>query len=414
MLDQESLARLKTPCYLYDLELFEGNLDAFARAFFAAWQPGKAQTCYSVKTAPVAGLLKTALAHGWGAEAVSDEEYDLARSCGFSSDKIVFNGPVKSRQKLLEALREGALVNLDSWREVEWACDYARECQDGAPLRVGLRVKPEASGSQSSGTVPSDRCLNGASRSRFGFDSANGDLRHAVDKLRAAGIEPFALHIHVIDRAQDYQVHCQAARLICSVISELQLSGLGVIDMGGGYIGGGAHRDRYGTYANDIASILAQAVDPARCALVTEPGGSILGCVGSLVGRVIDTREAGGAVFVTTELSTLHMNPTRGTGNPRPYEVFYTQGTSFSASAQLTQASNTPSRVPFQIVGGFTCMEQDRLYELHEEPRLRVGDIICVHDVGAYTQALAPRFFIRDAPPSYGFRADGLVVPLEL
>jgi len=419
MLAQETLEQLQTPCYLYDLDLFEGNLDAFAQAFSEAWRPGEAHTCYSVKTAPVAGLLKIARAHGWGAEAVSDEEYDLARRCGFAPEEIVFNGPVKSREKLFEALRDGALVNLDSWREVEWACDYAQARQNGAPARVGLRVKPGAPTNQSS-TTPSEQQFIGETRSRFGFDASNGDLQRAVSKLRAAGIEPYALHIHVIDRARDYHAHRQAARLLCSIINDLQLNDLGAIDMGGGYIGGGAHRDRYERYAKDIANILAEAVNPASCALVTEPGGSILGCTGNLVGRVVDTREADGTVFVTTELSTLHLNPTRGNANPRPYEVLYTKDAHSPALGQLKQDSrqactaDARPKAPHQIVGGFTCMEQDRLYELFDEPRLREGDVICIHDVGAYAQALAPRFFIRDAPPSYGLHADGSVTPLEL
>lgn len=43
-----------------------------------------------------------------------------------------------------------------------------------------------------------------------------------------------------------------------------------------------------------------------------------------------------------------------------------------------------------QVISGFTCMENDRLFELTDGPELQTGDRIVYEKVGAYTLCLAP------------------------
>ncbi len=53
-----------------------------------------------------------------------------------------------------------------------------------------------------------------------------------------------------------------------------------------------------------------------------------------------------------------------------------------------------------QIVGGCTCLEDDRLMVLKDKPLLQVGDMIRFMRVGAYTMTLTP-LFIRYWPIVY-------------
>ena len=48
--------------------------------------------------------------------------------------------------------------------------------------------------------------------------------------------------------------------------------------------------------------------------------------------------------------------------------------------------------VKTQIISGFTCMEDDRLFQLTDAPALRCGDRIIYEKVGAYTMCLSPLF----------------------
>lgn len=45
-----------------------------------------------------------------------------------------------------------------------------------------------------------------------------------------------------------------------------------------------------------------------------------------------------------------------------------------------------------QVICGYTCMENDRLFVLENAPRLQPGDIIRYQKVGGYTMCLTPLF----------------------
>ena len=53
-----------------------------------------------------------------------------------------------------------------------------------------------------------------------------------------------------------------------------------------------------------------------------------------------------------------------------------------------------------QVVCGFTCMENDRLFEISDKEELQVGDRIAYQKVGGYTMCLTP-LFIRYFPNVY-------------
>ena len=55
-----------------------------------------------------------------------------------------------------------------------------------------------------------------------------------------------------------------------------------------------------------------------------------------------------------------------------------------------------------QIVSGCTCLEQDRLFTIKNQPLMKAGDRILYKNVGAYTMALSP-LFIRYLPRVYAW-----------
>lgn len=56
--------------------------------------------------------------------------------------------------------------------------------------------------------------------------------------------------------------------------------------------------------------------------------------------------------------------------------------------------------MPLQIVGGGTCLEYDKIFEVENQNLLAVGDVIKYESVGAYTMTLSP-LFIRFFPNVY-------------
>lgn len=63
---------------------------------------------------------------GAWAEAVSDAEYELALALGYMPQRVVLNGPYKSRDRLRSALLGGSIINLAAKRDIEWTIELAR------------------------------------------------------------------------------------------------------------------------------------------------------------------------------------------------------------------------------------------------------------------------------------------------
>lgn len=387
---REMLEGLQTPCFVFDEAELQANFRGFSSALRQAWG-SRSHVAYSVKTNPFPWVLEQARRAGCMAEVVSDEEFSLALSCGFSPSDVVFNGPVKGRAWLEYGLRAGALVNLDSTRELRWVQELARAgvrgpC--GAPLAVGVRVNVDLERALPGQTI------GGSEPGRFGFSHEDGTAGSVIARLCATeGVRVAGLHLHVTTYGREERAY----ELLAGHAVELARSSgiaddLDWVDMGGGYYGGGARNaGRYEGYARSMARVLAGALDPARTALVVEPGGSVVCTPGSYVGRVVDAKDVRGTRFVVSELSRLDIDhEQKKTSHPH---VLY--------------AREDAPHHPDQVLCGFTCLEGDRLCHLHDEPELAEGDLVLIRYAGAYSMSFIPGFFIEGAPAVYAWRADG-------
>ena len=178
MFSREQLEGLATPCFIFDTEELEKNFHDFSRALVESWGP---RSCvgYSVKTNPFPWILDEARKCGCMAEVVSDEEYHLALSCGFSPCQIFFNGPVKGREWFRFAIRNGSVVNVDSRREIRWLKELSNE--GDADIRVGVRANIDLE------RFCPGQTIGGSNPGRFGFCYEDGDLAWAINEIRGGG-----------------------------------------------------------------------------------------------------------------------------------------------------------------------------------------------------------------------------------
>ena len=81
---------MKTPYFMIKENELSKNISQFKEALKKEWS--NSQLSYSVKTNSLPWLLNYMNENDVMAEVVSDEEYLLARKCGYNDDRIVFNG----------------------------------------------------------------------------------------------------------------------------------------------------------------------------------------------------------------------------------------------------------------------------------------------------------------------------------
>ena len=112
------LDKLKTPYYLIDKEELNGNFEKMKNDFKSEWN--NLIIGYSFKTNSLPWVINFFKEKGAYAEVVSKAEYKLAKYLGYNLNRIIYNGPIKSEETFIEALENSAIVNIDSFQEIEW------------------------------------------------------------------------------------------------------------------------------------------------------------------------------------------------------------------------------------------------------------------------------------------------------
>ncbi len=363
--------QFETPFFLLKEKIMRENIKGFQSALDELWP--NSLIAYSIKTNALPWILSWMNDHGVYAEAVSDEEYQLAQLSGFSADHIVFNGPIKSDTYLRRALQEGSIVNIDSKREL----NYLTSKKLNTPLNLGIRVNVNPAlfdGGSDIGFMEDGF--------RFGFSVENGDFSKAVNEIKKAyGDIRLGLHMHVNSITRSVNVYKTIARFAAFII-EKYINNPSFIDIGGGFFGGVPGKPSPAEYIVEIKKELEQTVDTRAVKLIIEPGSAAIGSAIELHTSVTDVKDTACARIITTDGSRIFIDP---------------------LWKKKTYMHSTDSeKEPFarQIVCGYTCMDHDRIMTLENEPELSEGDHIVYHRVGNYTVTFGGPF-IKPVPPVY-------------
>lgn len=333
---------------------------------------------YSYKTNSLPWIINHFKGLGCYSEVVSEDEYHLAKYIGSTPSKIIYNGPIKSKETFLEALRAGAIVNIDSQREIEWLDEIEPKYR-----KVGVRVNFDIER-----YCPTEsQC--GDEGGRFGFYYENGELENALKKLKNECVIINGLHLHTSSKTRSVNIYKAIAEVACKIKKEFNLV-LDYLDIGGGFFGGLQNKPQFDEYFYEVERILSTEFSDEKTKLIVEPGMAVIGACVSYVTKVIDIKDTTYNRFVVTDGSRIAIDPLM-TKNAYFNEI---------------QSEQQKDVIHKQVVCGFTCMEHDRLFELINKPALSVGDRIIYNKVGAYTMCLSP-LFIKYFPSVYVEKDDG-------
>lgn len=366
---------LQTPCFILDGDELKRSVQGFGTALKQNFN--KAIVGYSVKTNATPYCLNLANKFGTYAEVVSYDEYELAITCGFSRNRIIYNGPMKSKDTFLDAIQQGAIVNIETKREIDWLKDlpYDKIYQVGIRLNINIsQISPEdADGDDDN--------------SRFGFTVATGEFEKAVQNIESLPhVKIGGLHVHRTAHSRSIRFYKHSIDYACKVIEKYGLN-LNYIDIGGGFFGIFPNKPTYKDYSDAFYEILKKHHLDHLC-VVVEPGNALVASCFQFLSEVIDTKQVEkGLWFITTDGSRNDIDP------------FFKKSSYLN---ELLYNKRSLNVVPEQIVSGCTCLEYDRMFILKEKNLLQVGDRILYHNVGAYTTCLSP-MFIRYFPNIYVF-----------
>ena len=274
---------------------------------------------------------------------------------------------MKSKETFLDAIKHRAIVNIETWREVDWLDDLPKdqEYEIGARININTSlVSPEDE------DHPNDD-------SRFGFSFESGEMDKVINLiLKKNNIKIVGIHSHREPKTRSVRFYERVICYVQEIILKYNLS-LRYWDLGGGFFGCMPNKPTYDEYSKAFFNALDAKL--RDIAFIVEPGNAIVASGFDYVAEVIDIKNHDGKVYVCTD------------GTRNDIDPFFRKSDYFKEFCYQGDTS-VFSQLP-QVVSGLTCLEYDRMFTIPAgESKLNIGDRVIFHRVGAYTMSLTPLF----------------------
>lgn len=353
-----------TPLFVYDAETIRLRI-AELRARFDVVR-------YAQKANSNLALLALARESGCVVDAVSAGEIERALAAGFLAGEIVFTSDLFDRAALQCVARRGVRVNMGS------ADMFEQYAALGVGREVTLRVNPGF------GAGHGKKVTSGGEQSKHGIWHL--DLAQAVTRARAVGLDVTGLHVHVGSGAE-LEGLLSVARAVGELAPCIGPS-LATLSAGGGlpvpYRGEARiDLDRLAKTWHAVQRELELALDRALT-LEIEPGRYLVAESGMLLTEVRATKRNAAFEFALVDAGFHNL--------PRP--LLYG---AYHEISVLGRSAGEPL-VP-QVVAGPLCEPADVFTQAAEGhivprllPRLVPGDLLCLHDAGAYGTSMASNY----------------------
>lgn len=373
ILDDDMLAALArehgTPLYVYDASTIASRIEEL-RGFDVVRYAQKANSNLAV----LALIRKS----GCAVDAVSAGEIARALAAGFAPSDITFTADLFDRAALEWIARHDVPVNLGSQPMIE---QYARLAADRGLARreVMLRVNPGF------GHGHGNKVNTGGAGSKHGI--WHEDLAAAVAHARELGLRVTGLHVH-IGSGSDLEHLTRVGRTMRELATHAADS-LERISAGGGlpipYRPGEPRLDvarltaAWRTTRDAIAHDLRRAIE-----VEIEPGRYLVAEAGALIAEVRGTKHNGGVEYVFVDAGFHNLV------RPAMYGAYH----HISVVGRPSSGDGAP-----KVVAGPLCesadvftQDKDGCVAPIELPDVRAGDLVCIHDAGAYAASMGSNY----------------------
>lgn len=364
-------ADVGTPVYVYSAAAIRARYRALDDAFDG--YPHRLH--YALKANSNFALVQLLRELGSAVDANSIWEVDVATRAGFAPADMVFTGVGKSSGELARAVPLGLrAINVESAGELDRIEAIAASV--GTVARVAVRVNPDID----AGSHP--HISTGLKINKFGVPRETARALVATIGQRPH-LNMVAIHVHVGSQITSVAPLRGAARFLTALAVELQAHGvpLQYLDLGGGL--GISYDGSDVVSPREYVAALVDEVGPTRLPIVIEPGRSIVGPAAVLLGTVIDLKpRADDSDFAVLDAGMTELM------RPALYGAFHRIEPIRPSGGALRH---------YEVVGP-VCESTDVVGRDRMLPTLSVGDVVAIHDAGAYGAAMASNYNRRPLP----------------
>lgn len=360
-----------------------------AKLVFNRFYP-KIQFAWSYKTNYFDEVCKVFHQEGSIAEVVSSFELEKALRNGMPGNKIIFNGPNKKKEDLINAIHKNVIIHIDNFDELYLLESLTEHLN--VPVNTAIRLNMKTGTNNE--------------WERFGFNYENNEAFSAAKRIiNSKYLKLIGIHCHIgtfILSTTPYKVAAQKmVQFALRLRKELNTT-LDYIDMGGGFASQNSLKTAYNNmsappslsnYAESITKELfnSEFCEEERPTLVLETGRALIDNAVTLLASVLSSKmnrtghrlltiDAGVNLLYTSFWYNHEIVPTK------PYSDFYEDTT----------------------VYGPLCMNIDVIRESVLLPAVTKDDVIAILNVGAYNMTQWMQF-INLHPAVVMIKADGSI-----
>jgi diaminopimelate decarboxylase len=397
----EAAARFGTPVYVVDVDAVTRAAAAVERAFPSPWVRQ-----YSLKANDLPAVAALLSRRGWGANVVSSGEWAGARAADVPVGRTTLEGVGKTDADLLAAVDAAVAGTPLRWLAVESADELTRLAElhrlrcdaagHDADLPVLLRLNPDVQPETAPGLAV------GLAVSKFGL-SAGDLLGLAASSVWRRGLRLAGIHVHMGSHLRDVSAWALAG---CRAVGLLERAGAAyagdgtpdTVDFGGGFPAHGTS-----PAPEDFAAALADELGRVGLALpataAIEPGRVVVGGAGWLVAGVLHTRLRGDQRQVVLDAGMTELiRPALYGSHHRVTALLDPEPGDLGQGAR--------DGVGDVLVQGAVCESTDT-FGVHRLPTLRRGDLVVLHEAGAYAASFSSRYNGRPPAPEVLLWPDG-------
>lgn len=362
----ELIEKYGAPLYVYDTAVMERQY----RRMIDAFSVKRIRINYAAKALSNINILKFFCNLGAGLDTVSIQEVMLGLKAGFQPRDITFTPNCVGLDELLEAVDLGVRINIDNISILE---QFGLVRPD---VPVCIRVNPHI---MAGGNL---KTSVGHIDSKFGISIHMMPMVHRV--VEATGLRVEGVHMHTGSDILDSDVFVAGADVLLKYA--LEFPDLDYVDFGSGF----KVPYKEGDIETDMEELGEKMSERFRefCAeygrdleMVFEPGKFLVSEAGSFYVKVNVIKHTTSTVFAGVDSGLNHLL--------RP--MFY------NAHHHISNVSNPGGKPRFYAVVGYIC-ETDTFGINRRIPEIREGDILRMHNAGAYGHVMASNYNSRFRP----------------
>ncbi len=354
------------PLYVYDSAVIQQQYRRMVQAF----EVPRLKINYACKALSNINILRLFKQMGSGLDTVSLQEVQLGLRAGFDPQDIIYTPNCVSLDEIAQAVELGVKINIDNISILE---QYGQAFPE---VPVCIRINPHI---MAGGNV---KTSVGHIDSKFGISFHQMPLVHRI--VEATGLKVEGVHMHTGSDILDPEVFLSGAEILLNIAKEF--ADLDYIDFGSGF----KVPYKPGDVATDIEELGERISERfagfcreygKELTLMFEPGKFLVSEAGYFFAQVNVIKQTTSTVFAGVDSGLNHFI--------RP--MFY------NAYHKITNVSRPQGKGRFYTVVGYIC-ETDTFGINRRMTELQEGDVIGIHNAGAYCFSMASNYNSRYRP----------------